>query len=280
MHAKYCRGANGVRPMEVARAVGKDLMTEMAKFFTHKVTLLSPQLIEVGAKTVRKLNGAEIRDAAAQVAPNHPTGSSVAPITADNWAQRSKNIARLAMQNEYAELAAKERLGLLKSVDSAGAAAPQMMPQNGDPTAQRFGWEMFILAGDPEQVATYYHPDTSENGWFACPDNCAFDAQGNLWIATDGADDFGIADGLWVAPVAGPNRGRPRHFLRTPRGAELCGPSFTPDFTSFFCAVQHPGDDGGSFDEPSTRWPDFHAGMPPRPAVLAIRHRDGRPVGS
>ena len=59
MHERHCRGANGVRPMEVARAVGKDLMTEMAKFFTHKVTLLSPQLIEVGAKTVRKLGGAE-----------------------------------------------------------------------------------------------------------------------------------------------------------------------------------------------------------------------------
>jgi secreted PhoX family phosphatase len=44
--------------------------------------------------------------------------------------------------------------------------------------------------------------------------------------------------------------------------------------------VQHPGDgDDASFENPTTRWPDFAANMPPRPAVLAIRRKDGAPVG-
>ena len=65
---------------------------------------------------LRKLQGAEQRDTRQQVVPNPmPTGKSTPPITQDNWAQRSKNIAKLAIQNEYAELAAKERLGLLPS---------------------------------------------------------------------------------------------------------------------------------------------------------------------
>ncbi|MBL8642386.1 MAG: DUF839 domain-containing protein, partial [Rhodospirillaceae bacterium] len=121
-----------------------------------------------------------------------------------------------------------------------------------------------------------YHADLSTGGWFTNPDNIAFDPQGRIWITTDGGTDFGFADGLWAADVTGPGRALSRAFFASPRGAEMTGPCFTPDGTSLFCSVQHPGEeDGSTFEQPTTRWPDFQDGVPPRPSVVVITRRDG-----
>ena len=152
-----------------------------------------------------------------------------------------------------------------------------------DHTAGRFTWSIFLLAGDPAnpEAGARYHPDVSANGWLAAPDNVAFDPQGRIWIATDGAPQLGFADGVWAAETQGPARALTRMFYRTPIGAEMCGPEFNTDGTAFFVAVQHPGDSKGStFDQPSTRWPDFKDGMPPRPSVQVIVRKGGGSVGA
>jgi secreted PhoX family phosphatase len=71
-----------------------------------------------------------------------------------------------------------------------------------------------------------------------------------------------------------------RRFLNGPRGAEITGPAFTPDGATLFVSVQHPGAERGStYDNPSSRWPDFRSDTPPRAAVLAITRPEGGEIG-
>ncbi len=84
-----------------------------------------------------------------------------------------------------------------------------------------------------------------------------FDLDGNLWISTDGQPRTSEAnDGLFAVPVEGEERGNLQLFLTGVTDCEICGPEFTPDNTSLFVAIQHPGDgDEAGFDTPSTAWP-------------------------
>jgi len=158
-------------------------------------------------------------------------------------------------------------------------------------SALDFSYSVFLLAGDPSDASARarYHPNTSENGWFSSPDNVTFDRHGRLWVTTDQGEyqkSNAIPDGLRVIPSEGDERGLSRLFLTVPRGAELCGPCFTPDERTLFVAVQHPGegehgdrDAPSTYDDPSTRWPDFDPTRPPRPAVVEITREDGGVIG-
>jgi secreted PhoX family phosphatase len=169
----------------------------------------------------------------------------------------------------------------------------EMTPPDGDHAATKFSWDILVKCGDPSvaEVGAVWGPGTSKDGWFGMPDNCAVDNQGRLWIATDGnsAKATGRSDGVWAIETEGEARGASKHFYRCPAGAELCGPVFTPDDRTLFVAVQHPADDGdlwpefgrvSTFEDPSTRWPDFQAGMPPRPSLVVITKEDGGIIGS
>jgi hypothetical protein len=153
-----------------------------------------------------------------------------------------------------------------------------------DHAATECAWEFFLLGGDPANPAhgARYQGPVTVNGWLAAPDNVAFDPSGRIWISTDGQDDVaGFADSVYAAATAGPRRGVTRCFFSAPRGAEICGPAFTPDGRTLFLAIQHPADEQGStFDKPSTRWPDFKEGVPPRSSVVAITKADGGEIGS
>jgi secreted PhoX family phosphatase len=159
----------------------------------------------------------------------------------------------------------------------------EMMPEGGDHAATAFTWEVLVKCGDPSvaAVGATFSSETTKNGWFGMPDNCAIDSQGRLWISTDGnnAKATGRADGLWALETEGEKRGTSKHFFRVPVGGELCGPFFTPNDESLFLAVQHPGEaeEGttSTFENPITRWPDFKDGMPTRPSVLAITKQGG-----
>lgn len=168
----------------------------------------------------------------------------------------------------------------------------ELIPPDGDHSAAKYNWNILVRCGDPSVAAigATFNPATSSDGWFSNPDNCAFDADGRLWISTDGnAGDFnGRSDGLWALDTEGPARGTSRHFFRTPAGGEMCGPCFTPDMETVFLAVQHPGEDGkewpawgkdSTFDDPATRWPDFKPDLPPRPSIVAVTKKGGGKIG-
>ena len=163
----------------------------------------------------------------------------------------------------------------------------EMIPDGADHAAESFRWEILLRCGDPSvvEIGATFSAQTTKDGWFGMPDNCAFDGQGRLWISTDGNDArrTGRNDGLWAIETEGERRGTSRHFFRAPDGAELCGPFFTPDDETLFLAVQHPGEaedrKSATFSNPTTRWPDFRDDMPPRPSVVAITKVGGGKIG-
>ncbi|GLK75646.1 dTDP-glucose 4,6-dehydratase [Methylopila jiangsuensis] len=173
----------------------------------------------------------------------------------------------------------------------------ELVEDGGDHGATRFRWSVFLLCGDPavdlktkpEEIraglptaATFYagYADPSTLSKIAYPDNIAFDPHGNLWIATDGqpkTEGIGAPnDALHAVPTEGPHRGHLRQFLSAPSGAEVCGPEFTDDGRTLFCAIQHPGE-GGLVPNKVSSWPDGES--LPRPAVVAIRRKDGGLIG-
>ncbi len=158
----------------------------------------------------------------------------------------------------------------------------ELTPAGGDHGAATGAWGIFIAAGKPGlDAGARYHRATSDQGWLSCPDNVAFDSKGRIWIATDGAPvAAGVADGLYAADTAGVGRGLTKLFYQAPAGAEVCGPTLSTDDKTLFLAIQHPGEERGStFEAPTTRWPDFTPGMPPRPSVIAIVRKDGGIIG-
>ena len=162
--------------------------------------------------------------------------------------------------------------------------SPPGAGKDADHAAGEFTWEHFIIAGDPTWGSTLYGKGMSANGWFAAPDGAAIDNKGRLWIASDqGASQskFKTGDGVWACDTTGDGRALTKFFFRCPTGAEMAGPAFTPDNKTFFVSVQHPAEDKGStYDAPSTRWPDFAEGVPPRPSVVAITKDDGGEIGT
>jgi uncharacterized protein len=147
------------------------------------------------------------------------------------------------------------------------------LTENGnDPHARRFTWTLLLVCGDPDAPETYFAGFPKEEvSPISCPDNVAFDGEGNLWVSTDG-NALGSNDGLFRVPVSGKRRGKVEQFLTVPVGAETCGPLVSDDQRSVFVAVQHPGEvDGATFEAPASTWP--HTDPFPRPSVVVAYQR-------
>lgn len=223
----------------------------------------------IDARRAARLLGATPMDRPEDVEP-HPSGSKIYVVMTGSGAEEAPNAANPRRPNPYGHV-----IELRPPALGGGAF---------DHAAERFGWDLFLLAGDPGDPAhgALYGGEVSDAGWLVAPDNIAFDPAGRLWLATDkGRLLESRNDGLWACQTQGPAAGVTRHFYGAPSDAEVCGPEFTPDGSTLFLAIQHPGIDGfrNGFESASTRWPDFDPAMPPRPSLVAITRTDGGTIG-
>ena len=151
--------------------------------------------------------------------------------------------------------------------------------------ATTFAWNIFLLCGNPDEAGsrTYFAGYDGPVSPIACPDNLAFDSTGDsLWVATDGQPSaIKYADGLFLVPLTGRERGHVEQFLAVPEGAETCGPVIHDRDSSVFVAVQHPGEDG-TWDAQQSFFPDYVAAgerprrgewRGPRPSVVQVTRK-------
>lgn len=226
--------------------------------------------VVIETRRAADLLGATKMDRPEDIEPNASNGKVYVMLT--------NNTRREADQVDAANPTAKNAFGHIIEIAEA----------DGDFAAETGSWEILLKCGDPSiaEVGATFSTDTTANGWFGMPDNCAVDSDGRLWVSTDGNSPSGTGrtDGLWAVDTEGDARATSKLFFRVPVGAEMCGPVFTYDGETLFLAVQHPGDGGDDwegfgrpsyYEDLSTRWPDFDDAMPTRPSVVVVTKQGG-----
>ena len=133
-----------------------------------------------------------------------------------------------------------------------------------NPESETFQWDFFATGGP-------------QSG-FSSPDKLVFDAHGNLWMVTDissssigkGIYKFQGNNAMFFFSTEGPNAGKAMQFASGPVQCEMTGPYWTPDGSTLFVSVQHPGEDSKSLQELTSHWPNLNGDPLPRPGVVAI----------
>ena len=146
-------------------------------------------------------------------------------------------------------------------------------PENDDHADDRFSWDLYVMAGNPEVYNNVYGGSDNITGgnMFNSPDGMAFDSAGLVWIQTDGDDsNEGEFEGMGNNQMlAGdPVTGEIARFLTGPKGSEVTGLTWSTDRRTMFVGIQHP-------DAP---FPDGD-GKLPRSAIVTVKRDDGAPLG-
>ncbi|MEW5925988.1 MAG: alkaline phosphatase PhoX [Gemmatimonadota bacterium] len=137
---------------------------------------------------------------------------------------------------------------------------------DGAPEATAFEWDFFAVGGP-------------QSG-FSSPDNLLFDPYGNLWMVTDVSSGvvgepgsiyaFQGNNAMFFFATEGPDAGKAVQFASGPTECELTGPFWTPDGTTLFLSVQHPGEESGGLEALTSHWPRGDGRSVPRPGVVAV----------
>lgn len=134
-----------------------------------------------------------------------------------------------------------------------------------------FTWDIFMMAGPGDGVDGSTVPTSAA---FGSPDAIWHDADGRLWIQTDGSQPD-TADSNDQMLACDPLTGQVKRFLTGPKDCEITGITSADDQATLFINVQHPGNG----DPSVSNWPDGGSSVP-RPAVVVIEKEGGGTVGT
>ena len=160
---------------------------------------------------------------------------------------------------------------------------------DGDFDGATMRWDHLVLAGDPANAKAEDRGNI-KGDIFACPDGLMLDARGVLWIQTDASATElnkgafkNIGNNQMLA--CDTRSGEVRRFLTGPTNCEITGVTWTPDGTTMFLNIQHPGETPSERSDPAepakfSNWPDYKPGGRPRSATVVIRKRDGGVIGT
>jgi hypothetical protein len=218
-------------------------------------------------------------DQAGATKMDRPEWGTVDYATGEVYFTLTNNNRRTLLQVDAVNPRAENNYGSVVRWKEAGA----------DFAATTFNWELFVLAGTKVQSKTVANEALNDDNMFACPDGIWCDQNSRLWIQTDMGDISPEQSGP-LAPFgmnamlcADPRTGEIRRFLTGPWGQEITGVISTPDGTTLFVNVQHPGaqasDEQFAKGDYGSGFPDYN-GSVPRSATLVISREDGGVVGA
>ncbi|MEM8904493.1 MAG: PhoX family phosphatase [Actinomycetota bacterium] len=194
---------------------------------------------------------------------DRPEWTAVDPTTQDVYCTLTNNTRREADNTDAANPRGPNEWGHIIRWSEAGGDNASDAP---------FAWDLYILAGPGDGVDGSTVPADAA---FGSPDGLWFDADGRLWIQTDGGQPVDSNDQMLAAD---PDTGEIKRFLTGVNGCEVTGVVTTPDRRTMFVNIQHPGADGTPEDPTlESSWPD---GVRPRPATLVITKEDKFRIGT
>lgn len=218
-------------------------------------------------------------DQAGATKMDRPEWGTIDPATNEVYFTLTNNNRRTQLQLDAVNPRAENNFGSIVRWTEDGE----------DFTGTTFKWNLFVLAGTARTSAVMDTTALNDDNMFACPDGIWCDPNSRLWIQTDmgdiGPDQKGPLEpfGMNQMLAADPKTGEIRRFLTGPWGQEITGVITTPDGTTMFVNVQHPGGQASDADFAAgnfgSGFPDYN-GTVPRSATLVIWREDGGVVGA
>jgi secreted PhoX family phosphatase len=205
--------------------------------------------------------------------------------------ERFKNLTNILIHTrEAAKIAGGTRLNRPEDikVDPSNGDVYFALTNNAD-AGDVYGSVNLLREKDADAASTKFSFETFAAGGtrsgMSCPDNLTFGPKNTLWACTDmsatamgkGALSAFERNSMFRLETDEAGSVFARHFIQSPRDAELTGPTFLPDGSGLLLSVQHPGE--GSFSKDgigfTSHWPDGGESKPVS-TVVCVVPSDGR----